>query len=312
MLSGDAQNAFAPVIDWLSILSVLQLAGEDSPREEISCKFVQGPEILGNRGRQMENSDDWTDDEKRLIAQKIKRHLHAKGISRKELERPDLHESTINKALSGHFSPATLVKLEAILQTCFQSGDEAAVRDSAPEELGGYSFRSVERLQGDYLFIRCAFSNHSIITVYVIEIIWDDARPSLIFRELSRPDSKHTQSGHVYISFGQPFINLVTIAKGSVRSIITSWPDKSEPGKGVMVTLHNPMGATYIPAVSPAVLCPIDDRSAVRSRLVNPDDPDYDEYRDLLASVATDQYGIIIPGPSPNDRRRGMTIVGTA
>jgi hypothetical protein len=261
----------------------------------------------------MRNPDDWTEDEKRQIAQKMKRYLHAKGISRKELERPDLHESTINKALSGHFSAATIVKLEAILQTCFQPEEEAVVaRDSAPEELGGYSFRAVEGLQGDYLFIRCAFSNHSIICAYVVEIGWDETLPSLTFRELSRPDSKHAQSGHVYISFGQPFINLVTIAKGSVRSIITSWPDKSEPGKGVMVTLHNPMGATYIPAVSPAVLLPIDDRSAVRPRLVTPDDPAYVEYRDLLASVATDQYGIIIPGPSPSDRRRGMTVVGAA
>jgi hypothetical protein len=34
-IQGDAQNAFAPVIDWLAYLSVLPPPGEDSPRAEI-------------------------------------------------------------------------------------------------------------------------------------------------------------------------------------------------------------------------------------------------------------------------------------
>jgi hypothetical protein len=34
-IQGDAQNTFAPVIDWLAFLPVLPLHGEDSPRAEI-------------------------------------------------------------------------------------------------------------------------------------------------------------------------------------------------------------------------------------------------------------------------------------
>jgi hypothetical protein len=56
-LDGDAQNAFAPVIDWLRICQFLPWAGEDSRRREISCKFVQGPANL-ETGMQMESSED--------------------------------------------------------------------------------------------------------------------------------------------------------------------------------------------------------------------------------------------------------------
>jgi len=257
----------------------------------------------------MTGDDDRSDAERNLIAEAIKRHLQAKGISRKKLEREDLHISTIDKALSGHFSEATLVKLEAILGTVFRP-DAIPAGDDAPEELGSYSFRAVDSLQGDYLFLRCVFSNPTIIFAYIIEIRWDKSRPCLIFKERSRADAKHAQ-GSVYIPFGKPFMNLTTISHGSIRSIITSLPDEHESGKGIITSLHNPRGAMFVPAVSPAVLRRIE-IDAPALGLINSDDRNYDEYRDLLASVVTEQYGLFVPGPVLAGRRRGIaTIVGS-
>jgi hypothetical protein len=273
----------------------------------MSGKFMQVREIRGKVGS-MNGDDDRSDAEKNLIAEAIKRHLQAKGISRKKLEREDLHISTIDKALSGHFSEATLVKLEAILETPFRSQEHSA-GDDAPEELGGYSFRAVNHLQGDYLFLRCVFSNPTIIFAYVIEIRWDKSRPCLIFKERSRADAKHAQ-GCVYIPFGKPFMKLITISHGSIRSIITSLPDEYEPGKGIITSLHNPRGAMFVPAVSPAALRRIETDAPVLG-LINPGDPNYDEYRDLLASIVAEQYGLFVPSPLFAGRRGIATIVGS-
>jgi hypothetical protein len=106
-------------------------------------------------------------------------------------------------------------------------------------------------------------------------------------------------------------MKLITFSHGSVRSIITSLPDEYEPGKGIITSLHNPRGAMFVPAVSPAVLRRIE-TDAPALGLINSDDRNYDEYRDLLASVVTEQYGLFVPGPVLAGRRRGIaTIVGS-
>jgi hypothetical protein len=90
--------------------------------------------------------------QRKQVAERIKRYLHEIGLSRKKLVRHDLKLSTINKALTGQFSDGTLAKLEAILGCRFEPEESReTVPSEAPVALGGYSLSTSRGLPGRYL-----------------------------------------------------------------------------------------------------------------------------------------------------------------
>jgi hypothetical protein len=247
------------------------------------------------------------DETERLgVAAAIKKHLHAKGLSRKQLERHDLSLSTINKALAGEFSDATLAKLEAVLGASFTSDQK--IRGTAPEALGGYSFDIVEEFVGNYLFVRPLFSNPSTLNAYLIQIGWDEKQACLVFSERTRPDARHTQQGCVYLPFGKPFLNLVTIDAGAIRTILVSQPDEEGLARGIITTLHNRQGPLLIPASAPVVIKRLRENETPALGFIDQHHSSYAEYRALLDT--TEEYTIFVTNIPPAERRKGLSIVG--
>lgn len=253
------------------------------------------------------------DEENRLrVAAAIKKHLHSIGKSRKEsLYDKGLSVSTIDKALAGDFSEATLNRIEAILGVKFTAG-ESIFADQAPDDLGNYTFKSVEHLQGDYIVARPCFANSGRLNVYGMTLSWDEHEACLVFTEKLRGDPKYTQRGKVFIPFGKPFFSLVTTAKGSVRLINLYLPDGDGVCRGVVSTLH-PQGGNFLPATSPIILKRIDlDEVAgtVASGFLMSDAPGYGEYKSLLDSITDEGFAIVVNSTDIVERRRGLSLVG--
>jgi hypothetical protein len=238
--------------------------------------------------------DRFNEEERQDIAERIRDYISTNGVSRKQMERHDLSLHTINKALIGDFSKSTLLKIEAILQTQFHTTVNR--HDEAPDDMGGYTLRSVESLQGDYLCVRQMFSQQHILTRYLISIVWSTEHRCLVFHEKNRFDVKFTQNGKVYIPFGRSFLNLATIVEGSVRNIMLHFPDEVGIMRGVMLTVFNPKGAINMPASCPIILQKIDNLCNIEWGLIKNDHKQYGEYLKLLDSVTTDEYCFISDG----------------
>lgn len=259
---------------------------------------------------------EFDEERRRRYAAAIKKYLHAHGLSRKSLIRNDLSESTIDKALAGiKLTQATVDKIEAILKTKFEEdlkqelGDKAKIfTDKAEEQLGGYTIRAVEHLQGDYVFVRPTFKNPSIMSAYLIELRWDELEGCLVFSERDRPDAKYAQRGKVYVPFGRPFINLVTISTGGVRLVVVSMPDNGVM-RGIVTTIHNPSGTNFVPASSPVAMLRIANPSSDDVGQIGLEHSRYKEYKQLLDEVVTEQYGLMVSGVETLDRRRTLSVV---
>jgi len=155
-------------------------------------------------------------------------------------------------------------------------------------DLGGYSRQGVTELEGRYVCFRPSFGDPNVINAYLVVIRWDETRSCLVFEEQSRPDSIHTQKGVVYVPDGRPFLNLVTIDKGSVRLIIIARP-QGGLARGVIMTLSNPGGTHFIPAATPVVLRRVGE-IAPQLGFVHRTSPDYDFYVAQLNGVVP-EYG---------------------
>ena len=266
-----------------------------------------------------ERPDFEFDEERRKhYASAIKKHLHANGLSRKSLIRNDLSESTIDKALAGtKLSQATVDKIEAILKTKFDLASKTQAPETpkipsekSSESLGNYTFSAVEHLQGDYLFVRPTFKNPSIISAYLIAVRWDEGENCLAFSERSRSDTKYTQSGKVYVPFGRPFLNFLTGSTGGVRLVVVSMPDSDHIMRGIITTLHNPSGPSFIPISAPAAMLKVKDATEDMLGQITSESPHYLSYKKLLDEVVADQYGMMVSGVEFVDRRRGLTVIG--
>ena len=244
--------------------------------------------------------------DKKAIAVAIQRYLDANGLARKDLIREHLSKSTIEKLFQGDFTDRTLNKVEGVLKTSFQRSSRAR-QETASKSVGGYVFEAVEYLQGDYLCVRPMFANPSNLNAYLISIVWSDEQNCLVFEEKSRFDAKYRQVGTVYIPFGTSFMNLVSSAQGNVRTILLSLPDAEDTLRGIISTLSNPKGSIYIPVTAPIFLRKL--RAAEEPELgkISPESGCYEEYRSLLMTVLTEEFGIFAV-PQPAVQRR----LGTA
>jgi hypothetical protein len=204
--------------------------------------------------------------------------------------------------LTGVFDPLHPLSVRVDAGPVTERGWDSFVSDragprGAVKELGGYSRSTVNDLEGRYVCYRPTFSNPTVINAYEITIRWDEKRACLLFEERNRPDSSHSQVGHVYIPDGRPFMSLVTIDKGAVRVMMVTRPDHIGVGRGLILTLSNPGGIHFIPATAPVVLQRLDDKAAPRVGFVHADAPEYPMYLAQLSAVAPDFATFASLGP---------------
>jgi hypothetical protein len=239
--------------------------------------------------------------DKKAIADAIQRYLDANGLARKDLIREHLSKSTIEKLFQGDFTDRTLNKVEGVLKTSFQRPSRR--QEAACKTVGAYVFEAVEYLQGDYLCVRPLFTNPSNLSAYLISIVWSNEQNCLVFEEKSRFDAKYRQVGTVYIPFGTSFMNLVSSAQGNVRTILLSLPDSESILRGIISTLSNPKGSIFIPVTAPIFLRKL--RAAEEPELgkISPENRSYEEYRALLMTVLTEEFGIFAVPPAAAQQR---------
>jgi hypothetical protein len=127
---------------------------------------------------------------------------------------------------------------------------------------------------------------------------WDHNASCLTFEERNREDAGHTQRGRVYIPDGRPFMNFVTVAQGGIRLITVSRPGERESARGLILTLSNPSGTQFTPASAPIVLRRVVDKIPALG-FVGPDVPDYESYRQELATVEP-AFGFFARTPRPD------------
>jgi hypothetical protein len=245
--------------------------------------------------------------DKKAIASAIQRYLDANGLARKDLIREHLSKSTIEKLFQGDFTDRTLNKVEGVLKTSFQKQSRPRP-EAASKTVGGYVFDAVEYLQGDYLCVRPMFANPANLNAYLISIVWSDEQNCLVFDEKSRFDAKYRQIGTVYIPFGTSFMNLVSSAQGNVRTILLSLPDSEDTLRGIISTLSNPKGSIYIPVTAPIFLRKLQPAEQPELGKISTENRCYDEYRSLLMTVLTEEFGIFAVPQAAAPRKTGAAV----
>ena len=127
-----------------------------------------------------------TDDQNRAVATLIREELARRRISRQKLaDQARISISTLEKALSGRrpFTLSTTIRLEQALGVALRNNHAPApvTHGVAPDELGFYSRRAVQWIEGAYLTLRPSFGDKDAIYAYRTEIAWDDKSSRLTF-----------------------------------------------------------------------------------------------------------------------------------
>ena len=166
--------------------------------------------------------------------------------------------ATVGRTLRGKFRPETIMLLESKLAVPLRGPASGASTVSAAE-FGSYHHDAVAHLAGDYLCARRSFSRPGHLALYPMTIRWTAEPAGLAFDEInSMGRTNYSQKGYVHVPPGCSYLHLATIDRGSVRLITVSFvADKligTEPMRGLVLTLYNPVASSHLPAVSPIVM----------------------------------------------------------
>ena len=242
-----------------------------------------------------------TDEQSRSIAALIREELARRRISRQLLaDQAKISISTLEKALSGRrpFTLATTIRLEQALGVPLRNNHAPApvTHGVAPDELGFYSRRAVQWIEGVYLTLRPSFGDKEAIYAYRTEISWDEASSRLTFRESERIDAAFTQNGLVSVPNPSGHIYLVTNVHGQYRLIIVARPTISGEMHGILTTLQVGRGAQLTPVAAPIALIPLAGLKEVQFGRVGPADTCYETYRKYLKRTVEEPFALFLPG----------------
>ena len=89
------------------------------------------------------------------------------------------------------------------------------------------------------------------------------------------------------------------------NSILLSLPDSESTLRGIISTLSNPKGSIFIPVTAPIFLRKLRAGEQLEFGKITPESPCYEEYRSLLMTVLTEEFGIfaVPPAPAPREPR---------
>jgi len=242
-----------------------------------------------------------TDEQSRSIASLIREELARRRISRQLLaDQAKISISTLEKALSGRrpFTLATTIRLEQALGVPLRHNHAPApvMNGVAPDELGFYSRRAVQWIEGSYLTLRPSFGDRDAIYAYRTEITWDEASSHLNFKESDRQDAAFTQQGVVSVPNPSGHIYLVTNVHGQYRLIIVTRPTISGEMFGILTTLQVGRGAQLTPVAAPIALIPLRGLKEVQFGRVGPNDPCYAMYQRHLKRTIEEPFALFLPG----------------
>jgi transcriptional regulator with XRE-family HTH domain len=241
-----------------------------------------------------------TDEQSRSIAAQIREELARRRISRQLLaDQAKISISTLEKALSGRrpFTLATTIRLEQALGVVLRNNHAPApiAHGVAPDELGFYSRRAVQWIEGSYLTLRPSFGDKEAIYAYRTEIGWDEASSRLTFKESERLDAAFTQQGVVSVPNPSGHIYLVTNVHGQYRLIIVARPTISGEMHGILTTLQVGRGAQLTPIAAPIAMIPLAGLKEAQFGRVGAKDACYESYRQYLKRTVDEPFAVFLP-----------------
>ena len=242
-----------------------------------------------------------TDEQSRSMAALIREELARRRISRQFLaDQAKISVSTLEKALSGRrpFTLATMIRLEQALGVPLRhnGAPPPAAHGVAPDELGFYSRRAVQWIEGAYLTLRPSFGDPDAIYAYRTEIAWDAPSSCLTFKEAERLDAAFTQQGEVSVPNPSGHIYLVTNVQGQYRLIIVARPTISGEMYGILATLQVGRGSQLTPVAAPIAFIPLRALDEVQFGRVGPADACYAIYRKHLKRTVEEPFALFLPG----------------
>jgi transcriptional regulator with XRE-family HTH domain len=243
-------------------------------------------------------------EQSRSIAALIREELARRRISRQHLaHQAGISISTLEKALAGRrpFTLATTIRLEEALGVSLRktavdaNGPTATGPGLAPGDLGFYSRPAVKWIEGAYLTLRPSFGERGAIYAYQTDIVWDDGRSSLIFRESGRIDAAFTQQGLVSVPHQSGHIYLVTNIQGQYRLIIVARPTIDGEMYGILTTLQAGRGSQLIPIAAPIALVPLHAVKDAQFGQIGAGHPCYETYRRYLQRNVEEPFAVFMP-----------------
>ena len=209
-------------------------------------------------------------DDDLLIAQALRSEMAKRRLTQEALAAlTGLSLATLGRTLRGKFRPETIMLIESKLDVPLRAAARTGSTVAAAE-YGSYHYDAVSHLVGDYLCARRAFSQPGQLALYPIAIRWSPEPAGLAFSETnSIGRTNYSQKGFIYVPPGCAYLHLATVDRGSVRLITVSFvADKlidSEPMRGLILTLYNPVASSHVPAVSPFVMFRLRDNDPRRA-----------------------------------------------
>ena len=229
-------------------------------------------------------------DEYLLVAQALRSEMAKRRLTQEALAAlTGLSLATVGRTLRGKFRPETIMLIESKLDVPLRAAGRTGSTVAAAE-YGSYHYDAVSHLVGEYLCARRAFSQPGQLALYPISIRWSPEPAGLAFSETnSIGRTNYSQKGFIYVPPGCAYLHLATVDRGSVRLITVSFvADKlvdTEPMRGLILTLYNPVASSHIPAVSPFVMFRLRDNDPRRALngLLPETDP---KARDIVEELA--------------------------
>lgn len=194
---------------------------------------------------------DGTMDDPRL--ERVRAALEAKGWTQRMLADKSLTgESTVFRALRGHYTRKSMAKIERALGLDAPDPRTVGAPGLAAEANGSYSRPHFAHYEGHYTCLRLGFVDQTKVMAYPLSIHWSDETGGLVFED---GNPGYEQVGSILVPPGTPFVHLLTLDQGSAR-LITAYhmPPGQSVMRGLVMSIANPQGRQLYPAASPILL----------------------------------------------------------
>ena len=182
---------------------------------------------------------------------------HKAGVTRR----------TVDRLKSGQkVRIQTVLAIEPVLGVSIisQGGgpQDQELSHTAPDDLGGYNFASVEAYVGNYYLFRRSYDYPDRIICAQLSIFWDNASSHLKFAEHQQNKAQdgtvHTHKfvGSVSIPVGVGCIQLIRSVQGFCRVMTCTSLRGNEPSymKGILVGMNEISDIGFHPATSPVYI----------------------------------------------------------
>ena len=243
---------------------------------------------------------------------RIRTAMIEKKMTQAELaDAADCHEKTIQNLMNGRpVRDQTLFDVCMVLGLDFEElkkswsgqpapkdepGRPGVAKDVAPVYMGAYTREAVDHYIGNYLTVRPSFTVPGGVVAYRTDVSWDPEWPSLVFQESERVDPPFAHRGRLYIPAATNFIHLVSLTKGSLRTILVSQLDLTGHMRGLITTV-NKQAALLVPVSTPIVYVRRDRIEQDTFGEFAPSHPRHATYAAIVHEATSQGYAKLIAG----------------